>query len=81
MYKNDVEEHLLVNLHELLIPLPDISKLHPSVKVIIVVVNCGKVVLVVLAPLEDLAKDGLSNLGVAGLVSEINDDACFFGYQ
>ena len=59
-YKDDLEDHLLVYLHELLVPLLDISGLLAGV--VVIVISGGRVVLVVLAPLEDFAKDRLINL-------------------
>jgi hypothetical protein len=61
-YKNDLEEHLLVNLHELLVPLVDIGRL--LARVGIVILGGGWVVLVVLAPLKDLLHDSLVDLRI-----------------
>jgi hypothetical protein len=61
-YKNDLEEHLLVNLHELLVPLVDIGRL--LARVGIVILGGGWVVLVVLTPLKDLLHDSLVDLRV-----------------
>ena len=58
-YENDLEQHLLVNLHELLIPLVDVGGL---AAVVIIVGSGNGVVLVVLAPLNNLLKNGLVDL-------------------
>jgi hypothetical protein len=59
-YKNDLEEHLLVNLHKLLVPLVDVGGLLARVRVI--VLGGGRVVLVVGAPLKNLLHDSLVDL-------------------
>lgn len=59
-YEDDLEEHLLVDLHKLLVPLVDVGGL--LARVIVVVVGGWWVVLVVLAPLDDLLHDGLVDL-------------------
>lgn len=51
-YQNDLEEHLLVNLHELLVPLVDIGGL--AAGIVVIVTGAGGVVLVVLTPFKDL---------------------------
>ena len=54
-YQDDLKEHLLVNLHKLLIPLLDICGLFAGVGII---VDGGRrIVLVVLAPFDDLLQD------------------------
>ena len=59
--EDDLEEHLLVDLHELLVPLFDVGGLLAGVGVIDL---SGRwVVLVLGAPLEDLLKHVLGNLG------------------
>lgn len=61
-YKDDLEEHLLVDGHVLLVPILDVGGLLARIGV---VVGGGDwVVAVVVAPLEDLPKDGLVDLGV-----------------
>lgn len=57
--QNDLEQHFLVNLHELLVPLVDIGRLAARV---IVVAGAGGVVLVVGAPFNDLFQDGFVDL-------------------
>lgn len=75
-YKNDLKEHLLVDLHELLIPLIDVGSLLARVGVII---TCGRRVgLVMLAPLDDLLENSLIDVGdgdrfVGNLISDIFD--------
>lgn len=59
-YKNDLEQHLLVNLHELLVPLLDIGGLLAGVGVIIG--GGRRVELVMVAPLDNLLEDGLVDL-------------------
>lgn len=58
-YQDDLKEHLLVDLHELLIPLFNIGGL---ASVVVVIGGALGVVLVVLAPLDDLLQDGLVDL-------------------
>lgn len=58
-YKDNLEEHLLIHLHELLVPLIDVSGL---ATVVVIVASTRRVVLGVLAPLDDLLEDGLVNL-------------------
>ena len=58
--EDDLEQHLLVHLHELLVPVLDVGGLLAGIGVI--VLGWGGVVLVVLAPLENLAKNGLGDL-------------------
>lgn len=60
-YQNDLEQHLLIDLHELLIPLVNLRGLLAVVGVL--VVGGRRVLAVVLAPLNDLAQNGLGNLG------------------
>ena len=59
-YQNDLEEHLLVNLHEFLVPFLDVSGL--LARVGIIVLGGLGIVLVVLAPFNDLLKDRLIDL-------------------
>lgn len=59
-YKDDLEQHFLVDLHELLVPLLDVRRLLTVVGV--VVLSGGGVLLVVVAPLKNLAKNGLADL-------------------
>ena len=61
-HQDDLKEHLLVNLHELLVPLLDFSGLLAGVG-IIVLGGLG-IVLVVLAPFDDLLEDRLVDLEV-----------------
>jgi len=59
--KDDLEEHFLVDLHELLVPLLDVGSLLAGVGVII----SGRwgIVLVMFAPLNDLLQDRLVDIG------------------
>lgn len=66
-YEDDLEEHLLVHLHKLLIPLLYFCRFLASVR--LVIVSGGGVVAVVLAPLDDLAENGLGNVGLERGVS------------
>jgi len=59
-HKDDLEQHLLVHLHELLIPLIDIGGLLSRVGV--VVVGSDGVGTVVGAPLNDLVENSLIDL-------------------
>lgn len=58
-YQDDLEKHLLVNLHELLVPLIDIRRLAAGV---VLVTGAGRVVLVVSTPFDDLLQDRLVDL-------------------
>lgn len=59
-YQNDLEEHFLVDLHELLVPLVDVCGFLPTVGVIIGLRR--RVALVVLAPLNNLFEDRFIHL-------------------
>ena len=59
--EDDLEEHLLVHLHELLVPLFDVRRLLAAVGV--VVSRRLRVVLVVFAPVEHLLEDLVGDLG------------------
>lgn len=66
--KDNLEQHLLVDLHELLVPLINVGRL--LARVGIVVLGGGGVLAVVLAPLEDLLHDrfvDLCSISVSGL--------------
>ena len=67
-YEDDLEQHLLVDLHELLVPLIDIGGLLARVGIVI----CGSCGLsfVMLAPLDNLAEDGLVDLQKGMLVAD-----------
>ena len=58
-YQDNLKEHLLIDLHELLIPLVDVGGLTPGV---VIVTSAGRVALVVSAPFDHLAQDSLVNL-------------------
>ena len=60
-YKDDLEQHLLVDLHELLVPLLNIGGLLARVGIIIG--SSNGVALVMLAPLNDLAENCFVDLG------------------
>jgi len=59
-YKDDLEEHLLVDLHELLVPLLNVGCLLAGVGII--VGGSWGVILVVLAPFNDLLEDRFIHL-------------------
>jgi len=59
--KDDLEQHLLVDLHELLIPLIDVGGLLAGVGVIIL--GRSRVVLVMLAPFDNLLEDSVIDIG------------------
>lgn len=59
-YKDDLEEHLLVDLHELLVPLIDVGGLLARIGVVIG--RCGRVTLVVLAPIDHFVQHSLVDL-------------------
>lgn len=62
-YEDDLEQHLLIDLHKLLVPLLNISGLLPRIGVII---GSGRrIVLVMLAPFNDLLEDRLIDLCTA----------------
>lgn len=61
-YENDLEQHLLVNLHELLVPLLNVGGLLAGIGIIIG--SGGGVVLVMLAPFDNLLENGLVDLRV-----------------
>lgn len=63
-YQNNLEQHLLVNLHELLVPLLDLGGLLAGIGLLIL--GGRGVVAVVLAPLNDLAEDCLVHLDGIG---------------
>ena len=63
-YEDDLEEHFLVNLHELLVPLFDLGRLLAGVRV--VVGARSRVVTVVRAPLDDFLEDSLVDLDMMG---------------
>lgn len=59
-HKDDFEQHLLIDLHELLVPLLDIGGFLAGVGIVIL---CLKgVVAVMVAPLNHLAKNSLVHL-------------------
>jgi len=58
-YQDDLEKHLLVNLHEFLIPLVDVGGLAAGV---VLVTGAGRVALVVGAPFDHLAQNCLVDL-------------------
>jgi len=59
-HKDDLEQHLLVNLHELLVPLLNVGGLLAGIGVII---DSGwGVVLMMFAPLDNLLQDRLIDL-------------------
>jgi hypothetical protein len=81
-HEDNLEEHLLVDLHELLVPLVDVGRLLPVI--IVVVGRLGRVVAVVLAPFDHLAqhrvvdvRDGdgaVGNRVVAQILDQVLDE-------
>lgn len=69
--EDDLEEHLLVDLHELLVPLLDVGGLLAGVGVLVLL--WGRVLLVVVAPFEDFAQDSFRDLKQNVLVSVRRD--------
>jgi len=73
--EDDLEEHLLINLHELLVPLLNVGCLLTGVGIIIL--GGGGVIAVMLAPLDNLLEDLLIDIGdgdslsTNGLITEI----------
>ena len=59
-YKNDLKEHLLVDLHELLVPLIDVGSLLAGVRII--VVGLRRITLVVNTPLDNFVENSLVDL-------------------
>lgn len=59
-HQDDLEEHLLINLHELLVPFLDVGRLLAGVGV--VVLGWLRVVLVVLTPFDNLLEDRFVDL-------------------
>lgn len=59
-YEDDLKQHLLVDLHELLVPFLNIGGLLSGVGIIIG--GGWGIVLVMLAPLDNLLEDGLVDL-------------------
>lgn len=73
-YQDNLEQHLLIDLHELLIPLLNIGRL---AAVIVIVTGSGGIVLVVLAPFDDLAEDGLVDLRGISLSALLCSMLCY----
>ena len=74
-YQNNPKDHLLVDLHKLLIPLVEIGGALPRVGII--VFGLRRIILVILAPLENFLEDGLVDLKLANRLlahTNRNDD-------
>lgn len=67
IYQDDLKEHLLVHLHKLLIPLPNVRRL--LARVGLIVRHGHRVVLVMVAPHDHFAQDRLIDLIRAGVCS------------
>jgi hypothetical protein len=77
-HKDDLKEHLLVDLHELLVPLVNVGRLLARIRV---VVGSGSGVGdVVSTPLEDLVEDGFIHLKSVMLVSRAVRE-CVVGFD
>ncbi len=61
-YKDDLEQHLLIHLHELLVPLIDVRRL--LARLVVILVSLSRVVAVVLAPLDHLAEHSFVHLRI-----------------
>lgn len=59
-YQNNLKQHLLVNLHELLVPLVNLCG---AAAVVVVLASALGIVLVVSAPFNDLLQDGFVDVG------------------
>ena len=70
--KDDLEKHLLVDLHELLVPILNVGSLLAGVGVVIL--GRGGIALVVSAPLENLFEDGFGDLAEAVSVSRVSGE-------
>jgi len=83
--EDDFEKHFLVNLHELLVPLLDISCLLARVGVI--VGGRGGIALVMFTPFNNLSEDGLIDVGdrdicgqvLAEILNHVFDEDGFHG--
>ena len=60
-YQDDLEQHLLVDLHEFLVPLFNVGSLLAGVGVI--VLGSGGIKFVLFTPLENLLEDGFVDIG------------------
>jgi hypothetical protein len=60
-YQNDLKEHLLVHLHELLVPFFNLGGSLARVRIIVLCLD--GISAVMLAPLNDLTEDRLVDLG------------------
>ena len=76
-HKDDLEQHLLVNLHELLVPLLDVGGLLAGIGVVIG--GGWGISSVMLAPLDNLLEDGLIDLREA--VSDFSSRRWCFGSE
>jgi len=76
-YQNDLKEHFLINLHELLIPLVDLGGLLPGL--VLLLGRLERVTTVLLTPLDNLAQHRLvdvrdrDGLDGDGFISQILD--------
>jgi hypothetical protein len=61
-HKDDLKQHLLIDLHELLIPLVDIGGF--LAHIVVVIVGGWRIGLVIGAPLDDFLEDGFVDLFV-----------------
>ena len=59
-HEDDLKEHFLVDLHEFLVPLLNVCGALAAVRILLS--GGGRVFLVVVAPFEDFAENGLSDL-------------------
>lgn len=69
-HENDLEQHLLIDLHELLVPLVDISGLPARV---FIITGAGRIALVMVAPVNDLVQNSSVDLSsLACRTDEVN---------
>ena len=61
-HKDDLEQHLLIDLHELLVPLVNIGGLLADV--IVIIVSGGRIAFVICAPFNDFLEDRFVDLYV-----------------
>ena len=59
-YQDNIKEHLLVDIHKLLIPLVDVGAAVP--RFVIIFIGCRRIMLMILAPLENFLEDGIVDL-------------------
>lgn len=61
-HKDDLEKHLLIDLHELLVPLINIGSLLADI--VVIIVGGRRIAFVICAPFDDFLEDGFVDLYV-----------------